>query len=753
MPLIAVCYCLIVGTLPLLWLPQLPPYGILAAMSAGALLLMLSGRKVARLLALTLLFFCWASLAAWQSLTPLALTAHNQNVEATLLQTDGGTRHQIRITHIDGKWLFPAITVDLLGSYLADKACVGQRWKMALRMRAIHGQLNDGGFDSQRYALSQRRIVTARIISSQMINGECSWRSEFMASVKQSLGNRPWRDVIMALGFGERLAVSDEVKTIMRDTGTAHLMAISGLHIGLAGLIGWGIARLLQIVLPVRLINDVFPLFASLVACGIYTWLSGANPPAVRTFVSMMIWALLKLNSRCWQPGHVWLCCISGILFIDPMTVLSESFWLSALAVGALIFWFHWMPFQSSKLSGIARHILALLHLQTGMGLLLLPLQLLLFHGISLTSVIANLFAVPVVTFVTVPLILLGMGANRGNFSWGEQCFEYLADRTLAGVFAGLTLLPPGWLNVDWRFLWLTLCPWLLIVLWRLRFQWYTPLLPCIALLLLGGPFVRNRQENDWAIHMLDVGHGLAIVIERKGRAILYDTGTAWPGGDSARQTIIPWLRWHHLNPDGIILSHEHLDHRGGLDSMLAQWPSLLVISSLGWAGHQPCIRGKTWRWQGLMFTVHWPLKLSTGAGNNASCVVKVSDGRQSILLTGDIEESAERLMTKYHWRELRSSVLQVPHHGSKTSSSSVLLRAVEGQAALASAARYNAWRLPSKPVVARYRQYGYHWDDTAHAGQITVNFSSKGRVITRFRQQLSPRWYHQWFGVLKDNG
>lgn len=753
MPLPILCYCVIAGTLPLLWLPQLPSFGMLAAIVACGLLILMMPGRCARVIAFTLLLFCWASLAAWQSLGPLALVAHQQDVEATILQTDGATRHLVRISRINGQWQFPAIAVELPGSYLAEKVCAGQRWRIVARLRPVHGQLNEGGYDKQRSALSQRRILTGRVISSQIIDARCSWRANFMSSMSETMVNLPWRQVIMALGFGERMAVSDDVKTIMRDTGTAHLMAISGLHIGLAGLMGWGIARLMQLALPARLIHFAFPLLVGLAAGGVYTGLSGANPPAVRTFIAMLIWALLKLNGRTGQPAQVWLCCIAGILFIDPLTVLSESFWLSVMAVGALLFWFRWVPFRPPGSLRFIKPALGLLHLQVGMGLLLLPLQVLIFHGISMTSVIANLFAVPVVTLITVPLILLAMVANRLDAHMIEQFLTYLADRALAGVFSGLQALPPGWLDIDRRFLWLALCPWLLIVLWRLRFQWCTPLLPVIAGLLMCEPLFRPVQEKDWSVHMLDIGHGLAMVIERNGHAMLYDTGNAWPGSDSARQTIIPWLRWHNLTPDGIILSHEHLDHRGGLKSLMKQWPALPVISPLGWAGHRPCVRGEKWQWQGLMFTVHWPLRLFGETGNNASCVVKVSDGQQSMLLTGDVEEAAERLMVKHHWRELRTSVIQVPHHGSRTSSSAVLLGAAHGNTALASVARYNAWRLPSKTVIARYQQNGYQWEDTAHAGQITVNFSTKGNVITRFREQLSPRWYHQWFGVHKDNG
>ncbi|MEI9141872.1 MBL fold metallo-hydrolase, partial [Pseudomonas aeruginosa] len=87
-----------------------------------------------------------------------------------------------------------------------------------------------------------------------------------------------------------------------------------------------------------------------------------------------------------------------------------------------------------------------------------------------------------------------------------------------------------------------------------------------------------------------DVGQGLAMVIARNGKAILYDTGLAWPEGDSGQQLIIPWLHWHNLEPEGVILSHEHLDHRGGLDSILHIWPMLWIRSPLNWEHHQPCV-------------------------------------------------------------------------------------------------------------------------------------------------------------------
>ena len=133
--------------------------------------------------------------------------------------------------------------------------------------------------------------------------------------------------------------------------------------------------------------------------------------------------------------------------------------------------------------------------------------------------------------------------------------------------------------------------------------------------------------------------------------------------------------------------------------------------------------------------------------------MVRVDDGKHSILLTGDIETPAEQAMISHYWQHLASTLIQVPHHGSNTSSGTALLRSVGGEAALASASRYNAWRMPSTKVKQRYRNQNYQWFDTPHQGQITVIFSADGWQIHSLRDQVLPRWYHQWFGGNVQNG
>ncbi|MGK7245406.1 ComEC family protein [Buttiauxella agrestis] len=753
--LIGLCFCIIIGIIPLMVLPAIPAGNVIAALLVIALCLAFIPFRLMRFAAIIVICFGWALFSARQSLMPFERWAAKPVVvEATVTRTDGKQNHELQIISVEGKSIFPTFGIRSQGTYLAESVCAGQRWRMKVLLRPVHGQLNEGGFDSQRYALAQHQPFSARIISAQQISEKCSLRAHWLTAVEGVTESLPYQGVILALAFGERSGVSDEQKNLLRQSGTAHLMAISGMHISLAAMVGWLLARLLQLSFPAHRIHYRMPLIASVIAAGVYTWLAGGNPPAVRALIGLNIWLLLKLQGRSWSGWEVWLCCIAGILIYDPLAVLSDSFWLSILAVAALIFWYQWMPLPRSvaTVRWFCRYPLYLLHLQIGIMLLLMPLQIFIFHGISLSALFANVFAVPLISFVVVPLLLAGLVS--APVPWLGEHLWWAVDRFLALLFNALSLLPDGWLTVDRRFQALSLSGWLIVVIHRLSL-WRSSFVSVVALMLsLAASTMRGDKKDDsWQVVMLDVGHGLAIALIRQGKVFLYDTGNAWPGGDAAQQVIIPWLRWHHLSLEQVVISHEHLDHRGGLNSLQREWPAIKVRSPLRWAGHNPCFQGEKWQWQKLQFTVLWPPVSPTLAGNNGSCVVMVSDGHFRILLTGDVEAEAELAMLKRRWGILHADIIQVPHHGSRTSSGAPLLRAVAGTAALASTSRYNAWHLPSGKVVKRYQSQGYTWYDTAQSGQLTIDINSDKWQINSLRAQISPRWYHQWFGVSRDNG
>ena len=406
----ALSICAILAIIPLLWLPELPsPYAVWV-MVAGGLALAAWQNSRLKYAGMTLLLCAWGILAAQESIWPMQhLTTGAVQAEIELTATDGATQHQGSILSVNGKRWWASTGVTLYGNYLPQKACAGQRWSVTLRLRPAHGELNDGGYDSQRSAFARHQTLSGRFTRAEIVDGRCSLRAQYLMSLQNRLSAYRWGAVILGLGMGERLEVPREIKDLMRETGTLHLMAISGLHIALAASLVWLLARGLQFLLPSHRVHWQMPLLAGLFFAAFYAWLTGLQPPALRTIIALAVLALLRITGRQWSPWQVWSCCIAAILINDPLAVLSQSLVLSAFAVAALIFWFQWLPLPDWNWTRRMRPLLNLIYLQVGMLLLLMPLQVLIFHGFSFSSLVANLFAVPLVTFVSVPLILLGM--------------------------------------------------------------------------------------------------------------------------------------------------------------------------------------------------------------------------------------------------------------------------------------------------------------------------------------------------------
>lgn len=740
---------MILAALPLGFLPELPGNGTLAALAVAALLLRLQPVTSLRTVAPALLLMLWALAEARQmtaSIDRLSTAPVNAIVRVTDVRDDN-KQLKVQLLQIDGRYQFPPLFATLNDNGEGGAFCAGQRWQMQLRLRPVHARLNEGEFDLQRFALAQHTPLQGTIVRRQSVNQACSWRSRLIDYHLPAFAQMKSPAIVQALAFGIRDAMSEEQRRLLRETGTAHLMAISGMHIALAAGVGWLLARTLQVLFPARRINYLFPLIASGLTAAIYCWISGSHPPAQRAMLALTFWMLLRTAGWQLSGWQVWTLCVGLLLFLDPLTVLSESFWLSALAVAILLIWYQWFALPARFRTRRRWIGLQLLHLQLGMMLLMAPLQIFLFQGISLSALLANLLAVPVVSFITVPLILLAMLIPVAPLSAG---LWWLADQSVYRVMQGLALLPPGW--VAWGDALPALCLlWGGTLAWRSGILYRAPVQCCsivVALLI----WRSTTPRDEWQIDMIDVGHGLAVVITQGDEAVLYDTGPRWTQGDAGNRVILPWLQRKNKTLRAVMLSHKHLDHRGGLDSIIAAMPETLIRSALPEAHHLPCFQGEEWHWGRLRFNVLWPPLGATRGENNDSCVVRVDDGKVSLLLTGDIELEAERKLVTQQKQALAATILQVPHHGSRTSSSALLLRNVAGKVAIASVARYNAWRMPAKTVVAAYRQNGYLWYDTAQSGQIHIGIRAGHWQIKGLREQIMPRWYHQWFGVKRES-
>ncbi|MDZ7278889.1 DNA internalization-related competence protein ComEC/Rec2 [Pantoea eucrina] len=739
---------MILMALPLGVLPTIPSSQTLAFMAFAAVIGGLSSRHL-RIIGLAILLAVWALFEARQVLDDMdQLTARDVDVTVSISDVKHAQQQvTAQIVRVGERYLYPPRWVTLNQVATHPSLCVGQRWRMTLRMRPVHGRLNAGGFNLQRFSLANHTPLQGRILQQQVASSACGWRARFLAYHATLMGETKHVAILQALAFGQRENITEAQRQLLRDTGTAHLMAISGMHIALAAGLGWMLARGMQRLLPAKWIGHVFPLCASVAAAAVYCWISGSHAPAQRALLALMIWTSVRLAGWQLSGWHVWTLCVGGMLALDPLAVLSESFWLSALAVAMLIIVFQWFGLPKRFQTEKRWLLLRLLHLQLGMMVLMAPLQIYLFHGVSVSALLANVFAVPIVSLLTVPLIL---GAMLLSFPVIATPLWTLADLSLSGVLYGLALLPAGWWPVN-AAIPAALVLWVGLMLWRSRLIYVTGIhCCCIALAVM---LWRHAQpQDDWQIDVLDVGHGLAVAITQGEEVVLYDTGPAWTQSDAGSRIILPWLRYHHRRLHAVILSHKHLDHRGGLDAIQRALPLTPIKSALGQPDHVPCKRGQRWQWGKLTFTVLWPMENPTQGHNNDTCVIRVDDGRISLLLTGDIETEAEKKLVALEQAQLRSTFLQVPHHGSRTSSGALLLRRVAGQVAIASVARYSAWRLPNQAVIARYRAQGYAWYDTAQSGQVHIGIRAGKWQISRFREQINPRWYHQWFGVKRES-
>lgn len=625
--------------------------------------------------------------------------------------------------------------------------CAGQEWRMRVRFRPVHASLNEGGFDAQRAAIANRMPLQGQLLSAQPLSLHCSWRDKVIKKIQAAYQHLPWHSVISALAFGDRSEMSLYTRDILRDTGTAHLLAISGMHIGLAALFGHLLVRLFQGLLPARHISHSLPLLVGTAIGCAYTWLSGSSPPSLRAMTALLLWYLIRRSGLYCSGWQIWGLCVGILLFIDPLTILSDSFWLSVIAVAALLFWYQWFPLPAYFSEKKRWLFLRLLHLQIGIMILLLPLQCIIFRGVSLTALQANMLAIPIISFITVPTILTAIILP----SELSSPFWWLSDRSLEILFSGLSWLPKGWMKLDestisWIFL-------IYPVLIFYRLGWLKSAIGTLSGICFAVHLWRiNEQTPEWRLDMLDVGQGLSVVISQGKKAILYDTGNRWITrdgtiNDSGKQVLIPWLHWKGITPEQIVVSHKHLDHTGGLESLKRAWPTVNIRSALGQLGHLPCEAGESWQWQGLYLRVLWPLAGNQRGENNDSCVLMVDDGSRRVLLTGDLEAAGEAELVARYRDSLHVTILQVPHHGSRTSSTPLLLRTLKAEAALASVSRYNIWRLPSESVKKRYNEQGIAWYESARSGQISVQFFPTRFSILTFRDHLSPRWYHQWFG------
>ncbi|MDX9767228.1 MAG: DNA internalization-related competence protein ComEC/Rec2, partial [Ectothiorhodospiraceae bacterium] len=524
-----------------------------------------------------------------------------------------------------------------------------------------------------------------------------------------------------------------------------HLMAISGLHVGLvAGLAGLLALRLwrLSARLCLWLAAPRAAALAGLAAGFVYALLAGFAIPTQRALVMLTVVAAALAWGRIGTPSRTLALALLAVLLLDPLSVLSPGFWLSFAAVAVILY----------ALTGRrAGHPLAWLRIQVVIAIGLLPLTVWFFQFGAVVSPLANLIAVPWVGFVVVPSTLLGaalapwMPAVAGLPLW-------LADAALDllwPVLEWLAALPGGqWLPPAPPFVWLLLALAGGALLLAPR-GWPARWLGAVLLLPMLTWQPPAPAEGDFRFTLLEVGQGLAAVIETRRHLLVYDTGPRFSDRfDAGEAAIHPYLVHRgRRRVDRLILSHGDDDHAGGAASLLARVPVGEVLGDTGdrddLPSPRPCKAGEAWRWDGVDFELLHPPRGWRG-DNEASCVLRVAAAGGSLLLTGDIERLAEAAMLRERREALAAEVMLIPHHGALTSSTPAFIDAVRPRLAVVSSGYGNRFGHPRPEILALYRERDIPVLDTAREGAITLRFEVDGLAIEPGYRHAVRRYWHR---------
>ncbi len=632
----------------------------------------------------------------------------------------------------------------------------GQIWRLMVRLKRPRGMQNPTGFDYEQWLFTQgiqatgyvRKWKGSRLLAEDpgrvTLQG---LRYALAGRLDAQLDAGPSRGLIKALSLGDRRDLDQQAWRVFSRTGTSHLIAISGLHVGLVagwlwfvGQWAWRRSETLTLYLPAQRAGAVIGLMGAL----IYAALAGFSLPTQRALVMLAVALGGVMLAQPVRPARSLTLALFLVVLVDPPAPLSAGFWLSFGAVGLILLVLGGRLKVAGKWS-------QLLRIQAAVSLGLMPLLFLHFGEASVISPLVNLLLVPWFTLLLVPMVLIGLLLLPVPVLAGA--WYSLLDMLAGQTFSLLKLLaqqPLAMVEMAHLSPWLLLaallggCLLLLPAGMRARFIGLLLLAP----LLFARP--QRPQPGEFWFTLLDVGQGLACVVETAEHVMLYDTGPAYASGFSATDAaVLPYLASRsHTHIDRLVVSNGDKDHAGGVATLLAalQVEDVLTSEPERLGKGRPCRAGEHWTWDGVEFRIlHPAASVRFRTSNDNSCVLRISNGEWSLLLPGDIEAEGERRLLADSALELASDVLVAPHHGSATSSSEEFVRAVTPEWVVFSTGYRNHFGFPRQEVVDRWRQSGAVLINSADAGAVSIRLNADGMPPEVLRQrELDPHYWSE---------
>lgn len=634
----------------------------------------------------------------------------------------------------------------------------GQYWRLTVKLKKPHGTYNPDSFDYERWLFTQNIGATGYVKNKplpQLITTTSIFKhsDNIRQLIADKLENLPVKSenigLIKALVIGDKSAITDKQWTLFKETGTVHLLAISGLHIGLIASLTFLLTLKINIALGIMSPQMVAALSAITVAI-FYAALAGFSLPTQRALLMLIIVMVAIIWQRNTQPINTLAIALLAVLIVDPLAVLTVGFWLSFLAVMLIIY------VMAGRLRGM-RYWHSAIKINGIVAIGLSPLLLFYFQQTSIVSPFANLLAAPIVGMLVVPLCLFGV------------VVLFVSPLLAAFIFAGAdTILQ--W--VIWFLTHMASSPFATVLSHKPSF--YAVALAMFGVFLLFSPkgiparwlavvllfpllFQNPQKPKSGAmdITVLDVGQGLSVVVQTRNHLLVFDTGAKYSNKyDAGRYIVMPFLRNKSIKKiDTLVISHADNDHMGGAASILKQISVKKILASapkqLAPTDATHCQAGQSWVWDDVLFEmlqppIHRPNATNkANSNNNNSCVLKISSQQLAVLLTGDIEKEAEQHLIKQGDR-LKSAVLIAPHHGSKTSSTLAFLQFVDPDVVLVSAGYKNRFSFPHQSVLARYKKMNIAVFNTATAGALSVKVENNLAVVESMRAKHRKYW-HDW--------
>lgn len=654
------------------------------------------------------------------------------------------------------------------------KIKVGDKWQFQVKLKRPRSYANPGSFDIERHFFLNRLVAKGYVLENsepELLQSSIfsypidRLRTVIRDKMDELLRDRKLKGLIPALVVGIKDGITEKQWEVFRDTGTAHLMAISGLHVGLVSGFVFFMVRLVWGMIPNAtaihfLPSPIAASLGAMIGALFYSFLAGFSVPTQRASVMVVLLMIGTLSRRIFSVSRSYFLSLGLVLLWDPLTTLSPGFWLSFGAVGVILYGMRGRKETLWGKWGRAQWV-------TFVGLI--PISLVCFQQVSLVSPLANSITIPWVSFLVVPLALLGTVAMlihpiihpviTENISNNVSAlFLKLAESLLNVLWPVLEMLQKipkaTWMQAEYTTL--TICAASISVFLILlpkglpvRYLGVFYFLPLIY------PVTEKLQSKMVKVTVLDVGQGLSTIIRTQNHVLVYDTGPKLHANfDTGDRVVLPFLATQGIRKvDTLLISHGDNDHAGGAESILKKMPVHQIITSEPAIFNNNnlqntlkpivCRRGTKWIWDEVEFEILHPESHQTRKRNEHSCVLRVRAGKQSVLLTGDIEAKSERdLVLEFEPKKLSSTLMLVPHHGSKTSSTLEFIRAVRPEYAIIPVGFMNAYGHPKKEIVERYKNEKISVLSSIEDGAVTFLLKDADEVSAPIRQRVSYRHY-----------